>query len=203
MASDDVQAAIPNQLPGESFLLDRMGASTDKRVSLRPVFATIAVLTLDSLSNQTEIPFPSAMFQAERVYYSGKVPYLVPQAWPVKQIVSAFAGASTQQLKIGSEQELARGNVQIAIAQPTGDRVRCNLGRCSTEVFMTYRAGMDKLPPDLLEVFAELAFLMWKEDGRIGTTSDKFKDAEVRFTRKLPDWAKKTLGAYRRIASFV
>lgn len=202
MSSDDVQAAFPKGLPGEEYLLNCQGASLDKRNDLRPVFARIAALALQTISRQTEIRFPSAVIQSEKMYFSGKVPYVIPRNWPVKQILQGYDGASTQGLRIGSEQEVVQGRAQLAIGQD-GGTIAIGAGVCSRYLFVTYRAGMDELPLDLLEVFAELGSLMWKESGRIGTTSDKFKDAEVRFTRSLPDWAQKTLNTYRRVAAFV
>lgn len=202
MSNDDVQAALPKGLPGEEFLLNRMGATLDKRNDMRPVFATIAALTLQTISRQTEIRFPSAVIQSEKMYFAGKVPYVIPRNWPVKQILQGFDGASTQGLKIGTEQEIAQGRAQLAIGQD-GGTIAVGVGVCSRHLFVTYRAGMDELPPDLLEVFAELASLMWKENGRVGTKTDKFKDYQVNYTRDLPDWAQKTLNTYRRVAAIV
>lgn len=203
MGSEDLPAALPNDLPGAEFLLDRQGATDINRNNLRPIFATISALTLKTLTRQTDIPFPSCVFTGERVWYSAKVPYVLTRFWPVTQLMQAFVGASTHPITIGSEQQLAQGRAQLAIAQPDGDRLRFRGHSCPDELFVTYRGGMDKLPADLLEVFSELAFLMWKENTRIGMTSDKMKDAQINFTRQLPTWAQRTLNSYRRIGSFV
>jgi hypothetical protein len=198
-------SAIPiKDLPDGSFLQQRMGMSGQLQSATEEILNTTATLALAQPAAAIDSPLPSRVFQFERVPWSGRLPEILPQFWPVNRIIQATVGGSQQPVTIGTEQDLARGIAGLAISQPSGETIRVGYGyRAPCDFFITYLAGRDVLPPDLLEVFVELGFLIWKEKDRVGLTIDKTDVGQITFTRELPVWAQRTLNSYRRMAIFV
>lgn len=195
---------IPTTLPDENFLIQRMGMSDNVAASARNFLATISTTVLALISRTCSIPMPSKTVMNEAVYFRGNIPRLVPAYWPVTALYTVFAGASATSLRVGSEMQLMRGLTGAAIAG-RGETIAIAPG-CwvpGTTFFVSYQAGMDGLPPDLLEVYVELAFLLWKEKDRVGLTQTKDDVGEIRFTRALPEWALRAMRSYRRVYSFV
>jgi len=201
-------------LPDEDFLIERMGMSASIAASARPFLAMISATTLGAISRATSIPFGVRTVLLESVYYRGTNPYLIPRYWPVRQIITALPGGGAAPLRVGTEYQLARGMADIAITSPAptddsemmgGETLTVAQGCWApgSQFFVSYMAGVTSLPPDMLEVYAELAFLMWKEKERVGLSQTKDKDAEIRFQRDLPPWALRALRGYQRIASIV
>jgi hypothetical protein len=214
MSDDGLPSGLPTVLPNEDFLIERMGMSANVAASARPFLAMISATTLGLISRATSIPFGVRTVLSEAMYYRGTNPYLIPRFWPVRQVVSAFAGASTAALRPGTEYLLARGLCDIAITAPaaTGDSealggetltVAPDWWAPGLQFFVSYTAGIDSLPADMLEIYSECAFLMWKEKERVGLSQTKDKDGEIRFQRHLPPWALRSLRGYQRIVSIV
>jgi hypothetical protein len=201
--SEGLPPALPEGLPDEEFLLDRSGVTDQMRVSLRPYFATTSALALAQLSSTLSIPMPADTFTLEPCIYNGKIPYLVPQNQPVQRLLSAQI-AGPRSLRIGSEWDMANGRADLAISGYVDAGRVVRVSTClpqGTSVFLTYIAGFDTLPADLLEVYVELAFLMWKEKDRVGLKSNKLEQAQTDYIRTLPQWARRTMGKYKRVTA--
>jgi hypothetical protein len=196
---------LPQTLPDEAFLIQRMGMSDNVAASARNFLATISATVLGLISKTCSIPMPSKTIMTEAVYYRGNVPYLLTNFWPVTSLLTVFPGSSQTPLRIGSELSVARGLADIAITGPGGETLTVpqNWWYPGTTFFVSYVAGMDALPADLLEVYVELSFLLWKEKDRVGLKKNKDDVGEIEFTRDLPPWALRAMRSYKRIYSFV
>jgi hypothetical protein len=204
-------SGLPTVLPDEDFLIERMGMSANVAASARPFLAMISATTLGEISRATSIPFGTKTVLSEAIYYRGVNPYLIPRFWPVQQILSAYAGGNASPLRPGTEYQLARGLCDIAITAP-GDADTLGAETISVapgwwapgmQFFVSYTAGIDAFPADMLEIYSECAFLLWKEKERVGLSQTKDKDGEIRFQRNLPPWALRSLRGYQRITSIV
>ncbi len=209
--TEGLDPGLPGGLPDENFLIQRMGMSDTVAVGARPFLATISASTLGAISRTTSIPMGVRTVLQEAVYYRGNNRYLIPRYWPVTQLLQVVAGAGAP-LRIGSEFQVARGQAEVAITQPSvnpdlpgGETLTLAPGWWApgTQFFVSYLAGMDTLPTDLLEVYVELAFLMWKEKDRVGLTRDRTDVGDIYFTRDLPKWAIRALRGYQRSVGFV
>ena len=203
MASiESEEPAVPENLPDVNFIMQRLQVEEAKATPFRKYYPTICFLTLGAMSRATGIPMPADYIRAERLEVTARVPWCLPLYHPVNAITKVI-GATGQPYRIGTEQQLAMGQADIAIGQG-GDILRFGGGLWpTTEIFVDYQAGFDVLPNDLLEVFTEFALLMGSEKDRVGKTDIKMQDAQVTLTRDLPPWCKRILDGYRRVQIYV
>lgn len=201
-STESVEPAVPDGLPDEEFILERLQLEDSKATAFRSYYPTICLLTLGAMTRATGVPMPADSFYGERLEVRGRVPWCVPLNHPVTAITKVV-GPTNQALRVGTELQLAMGQADVAIGD-RGDVIRYGGTIWPPYVlFVDYQAGFDVLPNDLLEVFVELALLVGAEKDRVGKTEVKMRDAQVILTRDLPPWCKRILDGYRRVQLYV
>jgi hypothetical protein len=197
-----MSAAIPTDgLPDADYLMQRLGlVSSSLTGPMNQMFSDLVPILLDQLAKRIESIFPSKTFYSEQVYVSGKLNVVATRYWPVLSVQKCLLGG-TVQMRVGSTPiQVAQS---LADVSPSNDRqylYLANFVGAPCDLYVDYSAGMDVLPPDLLEVFVEMAALIWKEKDRIGQKDMKIGEGSVAgYTRELPKWCNITINNYRRM----
>lgn len=193
--------AAPDNLA--DYVVARLGLPDDKADLAREFYTNLAPIILEQMSAATDIPFPSQTYTNECIRLSGRLDRAMPENWPLISLQSALLQGNVN-LIIGSLIDVTIGRADIAIDQGyRGFRINTRWVSGPTDVFVTYTAGYDILPPDLLEVFTEWAILVGKEKDRAGMDNVKIDLGLMKFIREVPKWCQATLWRYRRSEFYV
>ncbi len=194
-------AVIPSGLPDENYLIQRLGLTdVPLQTQMLPYLKALVPILYAELGKMIDAAIPSRTVYSEQIYVSGKLSYALTRFWPIATLQQVLLGG-TIPVRPGSLLDLARGRCGCAISN---NKSRIELGAAAMGsapfyLFVDYACGYDQLPNDLLEVFTQLAWLMWKEKGRVGESSMKVDIGMAVFTRKLPDWCRRTVNSYKRM----
>ena len=155
------------------YVIARQGGTNNQLTAgMSAMFANIVPLVLFQLAGQVESKMPSCVIYDEPIYVSGKLSRVMSRFWPVLSIQKATLNGVSP-MRTGKPLDVYTGKADIAIVEGGKYLQLANACEDST-IFLTYSAGYDSLPPDLLEVFFEWTMLVTKELDRIGQ-----KDAKI------------------------
>jgi hypothetical protein len=205
---------LPTGLPDSAWINARYGATGDKATRLALGYDLVVPIALDAIARDTglvfydashadEDPEPPAPEFSEILYFSGRIPYLVPSHYPVTSLTSALA-SGRRALSLGARVDVVTGAKQLSIADE-GAALAVARGALAAgeETAVVYRAGYSVLPDALVEVFTELVWTIAHEPTRIGKTNEKVGELQTTYTRELPKWARRTLDGFKRPYGFV
>jgi hypothetical protein len=194
-------APLPgSSLPDENYLVQRLGGlDPQKAQSMTDFFAQIVPICYQLLADELDSAIPSSTFYGERIVISGSLPRALPGTYPIISLNNVLLYGSSP-LRVGRPVDIAIGNADVAISSDGGS-ILLGSWFCAPpfELYVDYAAGYDVLPNDLLEVFVEMASLIWKEKDRVGQTQMKIDVGTATYVRKLPQWCQNTIRRYRRM----
>jgi len=172
----------------------------DQSGKLIPLLDRCAAAALEMVRGLTNLALPSTEITGECPFVSSYNTTIITDRWPVTSLQRVlWAG---QPVRLGTLADLFNDRADVAIAargdglEVAGHILQGGDRRGLLEV--DYTAGYDTLPADLLEIWSQIAMLLWHETARSGIAEDKMGDATVKFTRELPPLITGALGRYRR-----
>ena len=153
------------------------------------------------LSDRTGIPFTNCAVTTvtgEVANLNGARAFVWPELWPVTSFDSAKLGDTP--LTIGSYADYKLGRASVAVG-PDGQTIDHTLrDRAATAVLILgYKAGMYRLPADLLEIVIGMSIIVYRQVTRLGVESSTIGQSTQKYTDMVPNNYWPIINRYRRL----